>query len=409
MYSTSVAVTSSSNPVTYQFSVTFTATITPSGGGMYPGMSGSVQFFSDGVSIGSGHVGWNGMSNTGSATVTFGPLRAGTRSITAQYSGDSNYSTSTSSAFNQTVNKASPGANLAVSPSSPSVYGQTVALTAEMTSAPVPGIVNPVGTITFTDSSSDLGTGTLAQVAYYESNASLAVSNLSVGSHPLSFSFPGDSNWLSAGPFFPTTYTVDKASTATRLSGSVNPSAACQNVEFAAQVSPVSPASGTPTGDVVFRADGSIFATVALSSGAALATNTWSSAGSHSVTVAYDGDSNFNTSTSSTLTQTVNSPVNWAVTAALPRPIRCKASLSGLGRHRSPCPMAASRAAVRRSMPPFRTSVHVRAAATRMGARQTHSQFLSATAREPSTSSRSSTRRWPAISAPACRARSRPS
>jgi hypothetical protein len=81
-----------------------------------------------------------------------------------------------------------------------------------------------------------------------------------------------------------------------------------QPVTFTATVVPVAPATGTPTGTVQFTLDGSNFGgAVALAAGSATsgATTTFS-VGNHTVTAIYNGDVNFNGSTSPNLTQTVN-------------------------------------------------------------------------------------------------------
>ena len=54
------------------------------------------------------------------------------QSITAVYSGDSNFTTSTSSALSQTVNQDSTTTSVA-SATNPSVYGQSVTFTATVT------------------------------------------------------------------------------------------------------------------------------------------------------------------------------------------------------------------------------------------------------------------------------------
>ena len=60
------------------------------------------------------------------------------------------------------------------------------------------------------------------------------------------------------------------ASSATAVSSSLNPSAYGQAVSFTATVTPVAPATGTPTGTVQFAIDGSNFGSpAALSSGTA--------------------------------------------------------------------------------------------------------------------------------------------
>jgi hypothetical protein len=80
---TTVSVASSLNPATYGASVTFTATVSPGAA------SGTVTFMDGATILGSGTL------SGGIATYAASALNAGSHSITAQYSGDTNYSAST--------------------------------------------------------------------------------------------------------------------------------------------------------------------------------------------------------------------------------------------------------------------------------------------------------------------------
>ena len=95
---TTTALTSSVNPSVFGQSVTFTATVAP----VSPGAgtaTGSVEFFNGVTSL--GIVSLSSGSATSAAITNFG---VGTHSITAVYSGDSSFGTSTSSVVSQVVN-----------------------------------------------------------------------------------------------------------------------------------------------------------------------------------------------------------------------------------------------------------------------------------------------------------------
>src|SRR5439155_1477159 len=79
-----------------------------------------------------------------------------------------------------------------------------------------------------------------------------------------------------------------------------------QTVTFTATVNPVSPGAGTPTGTVTFTIDGTPQAPVTLTTNTATLSTSSLSVGTHTITAAYSGDSNFNASSSSNFTQTVN-------------------------------------------------------------------------------------------------------
>jgi hypothetical protein len=77
-------------------------------------------------------------------------------------------------------------------------------------------------------------------------------------------------------------------------------------VIFAATLSANAPGAGTPTGTVIFKDGATALRTNTLVAGVVRYTNTTFSVGSHPMTAVYSGDSSFNTSASSVLTQTVN-------------------------------------------------------------------------------------------------------
>src|SRR5207244_658238 len=119
--------------------------------------------------------------------------------------------------------------------------------------------------------------------------------------------YSGDSSFLSsdnsASPF---TQTVNAANTTTALASSANPSVSGQSVTFTATVTATAPGTGTPTGTVTFKDGATTLGTATLSAGSVTYTTSTLSVTSHSITVAYNGDANFNTNTSATLTQILN-------------------------------------------------------------------------------------------------------
>jgi hypothetical protein len=90
----SVTLTSNSNPVLVGNSVQFTATLTFSSSNT---PTGTVAFLDGTTTLGTGAIA------KGVATYTTSSLAAGTHSITAVYSGDSNFTTATSTALSQAV------------------------------------------------------------------------------------------------------------------------------------------------------------------------------------------------------------------------------------------------------------------------------------------------------------------
>ena len=291
VYNTTTALTSSTNPSDFGQSVTFTATVTSSSGNP----TGTVTFFDGSTNLGSVTL------TSGTATLSIASLAVGSNSITAEYSGDSSFITSTSSAVTQTVNQASTTTAL-TSSTNPSVFGQSVTFTATV-AAVSPGAGTATGTVSFFDGTTLLGNATLSS-----GSATLSNSSLSVGGN---FSITAvynaeDTNFLTSTSSA-VSQVVNQASTTTALTSSTNPSVFGQSVTFTATVSAVSPGAGTATGTVSFFDGATLLGTGTLSAGTATLSNSSLSGGNtFSITAVYAGDSSFMASTSSVVTQTVN-------------------------------------------------------------------------------------------------------
>src|SRR5262249_41389306 len=220
----------------------------------------------------------------------------GVHPVTAVYSGDANFSGSTSSAVTQTVNKALTSTTL-VSSLNPSINGQSVTFTATV-SVTLPGHGPANGTITFRDGSSTLGTATLNG----SGQATFTTSTLALGLHFISAVYSGSSNFNGSTSAV-LTQTVTALPTTTVLTSSVNPSNVGQTVIFTATVSG---SSGTPTGTVTFK-DG-FFTTLGTgtlnAAGQTTFTTSTLAAGNHTITAIYSGDATY-AGSSAVLTQTV--------------------------------------------------------------------------------------------------------
>lgn len=110
------------------------------------------------------------------------------------------------------------------------------------------------------------------------------------------------------------TLTVNKASASVVLTSSDNPSLHLQRVTFTAAVAATAPGAGTPTGTVTFKDGTTTLGTMKLVSGKATYITPCLRPlclGSHSITAVYNGDSNFEASTSPVLTQTVLTWLQW--------------------------------------------------------------------------------------------------
>jgi hypothetical protein len=295
--------------------VTFTATVMA----VAPGSgtpTGSITFLDGSTTLGTATL------SGGKATFKTSVLAAGTHTITVSYSGDANFVTSTSAPLTQTVNQAATTSKV-TSSANPSVFGESVTFTATI-KAVAPGSGTPTGTVTFMDGSTNLGTGTLSG-----GTATFSISTLAVAAHSITAVYGGDTNF-STSTSAVLNQTVNQSATTNVVTSSANPSISGQAVTFTATITPVSPGSGMPTGNVTFDDGSKVLGTVALTNGTASFTTSSLALGTHSIKAVYAGDTNFKASTSAVLKQVVNSSSD-VVVAVTVAPSVVDQALSALG------------------------------------------------------------------------------
>ena len=170
----------SSGPTVFGQAVTFNATVSAvaPGAGVPPGM---VTFFDGTTSLGSAALAG------GSASITTGTLAVGSHVITATFGGSVNFSSSTSTAITQPVNKADTATT--VTSSGPATLGDTVTFTASVGTL-APGAGSPGGLVTFSDGTSVLGTAALNH-----GTATLSTAALGIGTHTVTASYAGDASF----------------------------------------------------------------------------------------------------------------------------------------------------------------------------------------------------------------------
>lgn len=308
-----VSVGSGGSPSAYGAPVTFTATVTGANG-VTP--TGNVQF-NDGTNILGTVALTAGTAPTATAQITISnpPLSNGSHTITATYNSDGNYSSATGNLV-QVVNGATTNITGVTVSASPAAWGQPVTLSVTVTPAVLPSNGIPTGTVTFYDGGTAIS-GSPVAIPSGSETATLNGVLLSVGSHTaITAKYNGDNNFASVTSA-PATLVVNKAATGTTIS-SITPAAATygqSNITITAAVTVTSPGAGTPTGTVTFYdggASGPVLGSASVSAGVAsiqiAATNPSLSnplIGAHNIVAVYSGDSNFQTSTSSSSQLTV--------------------------------------------------------------------------------------------------------
>lgn len=281
--STSVALSTSDASALSGEPLTYTAKVTP----VAPGAgtpTGTVQFYADGSPLGAPVA----IDAGGNATSDVVKLLVGSHTITANYSGDGDFSGGNAT-YAQSVAAAQVAVTLSTSPN-PSVFGQSI--TAHASVAPVaPATGHPSGAIKFSID------GQISYVTIVNGVADLSTSGLAVGNHAIIATYLSDDANFIAGASDQQTQTVNKAATKTTVTTSSSPSVFGQPVTFTASVAAVAPGAGNPSGAITFTDGSTVLGTVTVdSSTGEQASITVSSlaVATHAITATYSGDDSFN-------------------------------------------------------------------------------------------------------------------
>jgi hypothetical protein len=293
---TTTTLTPSRDSIAFGESVTFTASVSDSTSGQ-PVSGGSVTFtINGGGAVTEAVVG-------GTAALTTNTLPIGASTIRAVYNpAQGGVLAGSEASFPFQVNAPATVTTLTSSPN-PSRVGQSITFTATVTSG---GTAVTDGSVTFTVGLDELGT------AAVDGNgvATIATAQLGSGQHQVAAFYSGSNHFSSSSGSL--TQQVDALPTLTVLTSSSNPSTVGDAVTFTARVF----FDGTvPDGQVAFIDGSTVLDTVTLDN-TATATFTTSTldAGTHTITAAYQGSTNFSAS-STELTQQVDGSVGGTSTS----------------------------------------------------------------------------------------------
>jgi sugar lactone lactonase YvrE len=232
---------------------------------------------------------------SGTAVYSSSTLAQGIHNIAIAYSGDSNYLSASSTL---TITVLGSTSITVASSLNPALAGQTVTFTATVTPAAA------TGTVSFYDSSTLLGTATLANGVATYSTATLAQ-----GTHSIQGVYGGNASYNQS--YSNVLSEVVKGTTTVTIASSLNPSTAGSTVTFTAAVSP-----SAATGSVQFLNGSTVLGTVALSNGSASFATSSLAAGTQSISAAYTGSASYNASNSSVLLQVVKSVSSVALSSS---------------------------------------------------------------------------------------------
>ena len=280
---TSTSLASSVNPVSVNKTVTYTATVSHSGGAL----AGEVTFADGLMSLGTVLLANN------QATFSTSYKSGGSHAITASYSGVLNTAEGSRSAT--LAEYATVASKTVVSTSgSPSMVGQPVTFTATVTSTQ--GVIPDGEQVNFYQGTTLLGSASLSG-----EKATFTTSALSAKSKSVKATYAGDDTFSPSSGLV--AQIVELYSTTTTLVSSPNPSQSGNTVTFTATVQSSGPEA--PTGKVTFRDGMTSIGTATLSGGVGAFKKANFAVGTHSLTATYDGDGMSASSASAALSQVV--------------------------------------------------------------------------------------------------------
>jgi ELWxxDGT repeat protein len=168
----------------------------------------------------------------------------------------------------------------------PSAIGQGVTFTATVHGSGG----TPTGTVNFGEGSKFLAVGVPLNSqgqAFFRTNA------LAVGGHTITAGYNGDSTFAPGSGNDASAPQIVRYSSDTTITSATAISVHGQVVTFTASVSAVAPASGLPTGMVVFLDTGTTLGSGSLAQGVATFSTSALAVGSHAISATYTGDADF--------------------------------------------------------------------------------------------------------------------
>lgn len=286
----SLTLSSDKPTTTFGQQVTFAAALSANGP---TAPSGTITFFDAGTELASVPI-------TGPTTqFSTSDLAVGSHTITAVYSGDTNYQPSNSNALTQAVNALVSQVTL-VSSANPSPFNSQVTFTANVVAGPGEQ-GTPSGEVVFLD-----GTNQLGVVSLVNGSAAFPISTLAAGAHKITARYRGD-NKFGISTSDPLDQTIGLGTSTTGLTAPKNPVVYGQD-PVVLQVTVSGPSGAKASGTVSLLEGATVLATGSLdeNGGASLTVTAGLSAGIHNLSASYAGSATLSPSNSHALAFTVD-------------------------------------------------------------------------------------------------------
>jgi hypothetical protein len=277
---TSFSATADPTSTTYGNTISLAESGLPGGGDGVLAATGTVTFTANGSTLCNVTLG-----GTASSCLT-ADLVPGSYSVTASYSGDGNYTgSSTTTSF--TIDSAPTTMTASAGPAS-AAHPNIVTLSASGLPTGGVGVDAATGSVAFTTNGGPLCTGSVTT-----GGSSCVTGALAAGTYPVTATYSGDSNY--AGTTASTSFTITQGGTAF-IAAAVPSTTTYGNIVAL-------DATGLPsdaTGAVTYSAGAALLCTAGVSDGGADCSTSVLAAGTYDVTAAYSGDQNYVPSSAST-------------------------------------------------------------------------------------------------------------
>ena len=277
--------------------------------------TGTLTFAADGTSVGTATLNFSGGGTLSSAIPT---LAVGSHTISAAYSGDASFKPSSSANLSLTITKGSTTVQLQPPPATG--VGTTIPLNINIFTTSFGNA--PTGTLTLFSGNTQIGSSSVGAAGIgvngVVANASISVQESQLGQMTLTAQYSGDSNYTGATS---PPATINVLRTTTTTVGASSPSVQTgQNVTVTAQI--VSNQAGGPaiggTVQFFFGGGGPVGSPATVTNGQAQVTTNTLMPGPLGLSAVYNGDTNYEGSTSPTIPFTVTPAPDFSISFAPP-------------------------------------------------------------------------------------------
>ena len=234
---------------------------------------------------------FEGAGTSGTSLGSTPPINLGVYTVVAHFPGSTDFAAVDSAPMSFTINRGAAQVALNTSVGS-AVFGQAITIVATVTAA-----VTPSGTVTFSDGGTPLATVPLDG----SGRATLTTADLAIGSHSITATYSGDAHFVATVSGSASESVARSTTHVVLVPQAVVRKRKVVSIGLKAEIEPVAPGGGIPTGVVRFaflvkhrkKTKTNLLGTAALNHGQAMLTLKPKQVLNKTITVIYDGDPDY--------------------------------------------------------------------------------------------------------------------